>query len=93
MTATRMIILVTKTYIRGWMENLPQKRPQVSIFSLVRNAVPAFSWKKEQKKKNTFFNVACPAKESNLTRRPNGKYKNLMEIISDLNVLIAAYNK
>jgi len=58
----------------------------------VKNAVPAFSWKKEQKKK-TFFNVACPAKESNLTRRPNGKYKNLMEIISYLNVLIAAYNK
>ncbi len=32
-------------------------------------------------------------KESNFTRRPNGKYKNLMEIISDLNVLIAVYNK
>jgi hypothetical protein len=44
-------------------------------------------------KKKTFFNVACPVKESNLTRRLNGKYKNLMEIISDLNVLIAAYNK
>jgi len=43
----RMIILVTKTYIQGWMENLPHKRLQVSIFSLVRNAIPAFSWEKK----------------------------------------------
>jgi len=40
-----------------------------------------------------FFNVACPAKEINLMRIPNGKYKNLMEIISYLNVPITAYNK
>jgi len=78
------------------MENLPQKRLQVFkvfIFSLVRNVVPTFSGKKEQKKKELFFNVACPVKENNLTRRPNGKYKNLMEIISNLNGLIVAYNK
>ncbi len=48
---------------------------------------------KKNKKKKLFFNVACPVKENNLTRRPNGKYKNLMEIISNLNVLIVAYNK
>ncbi len=35
----------------------------------------------------------CPAKESNIMRRPNGKYKNLTEIISGINVLIATYNK
>ncbi len=50
-----------------------------------------FFLEKKAKKKRLFFNVACSAKESNLTRRPNGKYKNLMEIISYLNVLIAAY--
>jgi hypothetical protein len=45
-------------------------------------------------KKTTFKkNVVCPAKESNLMCRPNGKYKNLMEIISYLNVLIVTYNK
>ncbi len=32
-------------------------------------------------------------KESNLTCKPNGKYENLMEIISYLNVLITTYNK
>jgi hypothetical protein len=40
--------------------------------------------------KNTVFCAACLAKLFNLTREPNGKYENLMEIISDLNVLIAA---
>jgi hypothetical protein len=40
--------------------------------------------------KNTVFCAACLVKLFNLTRESNGKYENLMEIISDLNVLIAA---
>ncbi len=92
MTTTRMIILVTKTYIQGWMENLPQKRLQVSIFSLVRDVVLTFSWKKYQEI-YYFLNVVYSAKESNLMCRSNGKYKNLMEIISNFNVLIVTYNK
>ena len=46
--------------------------------------------KEKGEKKNTVFCAACLAKLFNLTREPNGKYENLMEIISDLNVLIAA---
>jgi hypothetical protein len=49
----------------------------------------ALYWKKES---NFFFNVVRQVKENNLTLRPNGKYENLMEIISYLNVLIT-YNK
>jgi hypothetical protein len=52
-----------------------------------------FFLEKKAKKKKIFFNVACPTKEKNLTHRINGKYKNLMEIILNLNVLIVAYNK
>nr|WRW51150.1 Mat-atp9i95g2c [Phylloglossum drummondii] len=37
--------------------------------------------------------AACLAKLTNLTRGPNGKFENLIEIISDYNVLIAAYQK
>ncbi len=52
-----------------------------------------FFLEKRAKLINFFFNVVCLAKESNLTRRSNRKCKNLMEILSDLNVLIVTYNK
>lgn len=47
---------------------------------------------KEAKRKLLFFLLL--ARRNSPTRGPNGgKYDNLMEIISDLNVLIAAYEK
>ena len=56
--------------------------------SLARNVVLAFY---QEAKKNTVFCAACLAKLFNLTRELNKKeYENLMKIISDLDVLIAA---
>jgi hypothetical protein len=75
------------------MKNLPQKRLQVSNFSCGEECSFGFFLKKEQKINKIKIHVACLAKESNLTRGSNGKYKNLMEITSNLNVLIIAYNK
>lgn len=80
--------------IHSGMDGKPPTEKAASLYFFSgEECSSGFFLEKRAKKKNTFFNVACPAKESNLTRRPNGKYKNLMEIISDLNVLIAAYNK
>jgi hypothetical protein len=73
------------------MDGKPPTKKATSLY-LFSSEDCSFSFFLE-KKTIFFFNVACPTKESNLVCRPNGKYKNLMEIILDLNVLIVTYNK
>jgi hypothetical protein len=69
----------------------PTKRSQVYFFFSEECSLNFFL---EKITKNLFIFKCClPDKINNLMCRSNGKYKNLMEIISNLNVLIMAYNK